>query len=71
MNMKNPYFAVIPAAVLMVACGGGTPEPAAPTAAAPEEKTEAPAAAPAEAKSETPAPAAEKPAEAAPAPEKK
>jgi hypothetical protein len=66
------YLAVIPAAVLMVACGGGsTPEPATPTAAATEEKApEASAPAP-EAKSEAPAPGAEKPAEAAPAAEKK
>jgi len=73
-KMKNLYFAVIPAAFLMMACGGGsTPEPASPTAAAAEEKPAAPAAeAPAEPKADAPAAAGgDKPAEAAPAPEKK
>lgn len=71
--MKIHYLAVIPAAALMIACGGSsTPEPATPATAAAEEKAETPAQEKAEEKSETPAAEkAEKPADAAPAAEKK
>lgn len=72
--MKIHYLAVIPAAALMIACGGSsTPEPETPAAeqaesATPKQKAEEASETPAQEKAED---KAEKPAEAAPAAEKK